>query len=359
MTQIEHTTVWSLSDINTLVEGVLEGEGATQILGLSSVEDAREGDLLFAESTRFLNAALRSPASAIITTPAIRAEMGEVSKPLILAENARLAFMTALERFAPPLHFPEGIHPSAIIASDVVLGEGVRIGPGVTVEEGCRIGDRAVLFPGVYVGYHSSVGDDSVLYPHVALYPRVTVGKRCILHANSVIGADGFGFVLIGSVLRKVPHLGSVELGDDVEIGACSTVDRSKTGITRIGSGTKLDNHVQVAHNCTIGRFCVISAHTGIAGGAIIGDGVIFAGQSGAADHVTIGDRARLVARAGAIGNVPAGETYSGFPARPHRRVLKEWAAVGQLPEGLRRLKALEKRIAELEERLMQEEPSA
>lgn len=353
------TAKWNLDSIATLVSGEVEGDGATEILGISSVEEAREGDLLFAESPRFLNMALRSEGSAVLTTPAVRAEVQEITKPLILIENARLAFMTVLERFAPPLKFPEGIHPSAVIAPDVVLGEAVRIGAGVTIAEGCEIGARVTIFPGVQIGTDCTIGEDTVLYSNVVLYSRITVGKRCILHGNSVFGADGFGFVLVGTSLRKVPHLGSVELGDDVEIGACSTIDRSKTGVTRIGSGTKLDNHVQVAHNCTIGRYCVIAAHAGIAGGVTIGDGVMMAGQSGIADHIQIGSGARLGGRAGATSNVPAGTTVLGFPARPHRRVLKEWGAVAQLPEALRRLKEMEARIAELEQRLHKEEPSA
>jgi UDP-3-O-[3-hydroxymyristoyl] glucosamine N-acyltransferase len=345
-------TIQNIADVARLVAGRIVGAEETLVTGVSNVDEAQHGDLVFAESARFLVRACRSKASAVLTTEAVLAESGTVEKPLVVVENARLAFMQVLEDMMPALQTPQGVHPQAYVASSAVLEEGVCVGAGVTIEEGARVGRGSVLFSGVYVGHGVEIGEETILHPNVVLYTGVKVGKRVVLHAGVVIGADGFGYVPVGQMLRKVPHLGSVEIGDDVEIGANSCVDRSKTGITRIGAGTKIDNLVQIAHNCTVGRSCAIAALTGIGGGVTLGDGVLMGGQSGAKDQISIGSGARITGRGGATGDVPAGETYSSFPGRPHRRVLKEWASVAQLPDALHSMKQMERRIAELEQRL-------
>jgi UDP-3-O-[3-hydroxymyristoyl] glucosamine N-acyltransferase len=331
--------------------GTLLGDPETLILGVASVEDAQEGDLVFAESPKFYAAALRSKASAALVSASLLEEGATPPKPVIAVENARHAFVSVLEALTPPLEFALGVHPSAQIAPDAVLGAGVRIGANVVVEPGARIADRVTLFPGVYVGRNAEIGADAILHPNVTIYHEVQIGARCILHAGCVIGADGFGYVPVGYGLRKVPQLGTVEIGDDVEMGACSCVDRSKTGVTRIGSGTKFDNFVHIAHNCTIGRSCAFAAQTAIAGGVTVGDGVLMGGQSGVADQLTIGAGARLVGRAGALSDIPAGATVSDFPARAHGKTLRQWAAVHHLPETLQRLRDLERRLEHLEKR--------
>jgi UDP-3-O-[3-hydroxymyristoyl] glucosamine N-acyltransferase len=201
----------------------------------------------------------------------------------------------------------------------------------------------------VRVGAGCSVGADSILYPNVVLYPGVIVGRRCILHAGAVVGADGFGYVPVGAGVRKIPHLGSVEIGDDVEIGSNTCIDRAKTGVTVIGAGTKIDNLVHIGHNVRVGRSCLIVAQVGVAGSCVIGDGVVLAGQAGIPDHVTIGDGARVAAQGGLFGNVPAGETYSGYPARRHAEKMREYGAIARLPEALKRIRAMEKRLIALE----------
>ena len=342
---------WKLEELATLIQGVVQGDGDTVICGVASVEEAVDGDIVFAESQKFLSAALRSSASAVMTRPDLAHSLAEVSKPLLLVENPRVGFMSVLEACLPKREVVAGIHPTATVAEGVEIGEGSSIGANVVIEAGSKVGNSVLIMPNVYVGQECFIGDETTLYPNVSLYPKVVIGKRCVIHAGVVIGADGFGFVLVGSVLRKVPHLGGVEIGDEVEIGANTTIDRAKTSVTRIGSGTKLDNLVQIAHNVVIGRFCVIAAHTAIAGGAHLGDGVIIGGQAGVKEQVTIGSGARLAARAGAINTVPAGETYSGFPARPHNSTLRGWAGLPRVPEALRRIKELEDRLAQLETR--------
>ncbi len=338
-----------LEELAALVQGTVQGDSETIICGVASVEEAVEGDIVFAESQKFLKSALCSSASAVMTRPDFADALTDRVKPLILLDNPRVGFMSVLEAFMPPRVITPGIHPSATIADGVEIGDEVSIGANVVIEAGSKIGNGVVISPNVAIGRECSIGDRTTLYANVSLYPQVALGKNCVVHAGAVIGADGFGFVLVGSVLRKVPHLGGVEIGDDVEIGANTTIDRAKTSVTRIGSGTKIDNLVQIAHNVVIGRFCVIAAGTAIAGGAHIGDGVIMGGQAGVKEHINVGSGARLAARAGAISDVPAGETYSGFPGRPHRETLRGWAGLPRVPEALRRIKELEDRLAELE----------
>jgi UDP-3-O-[3-hydroxymyristoyl] glucosamine N-acyltransferase len=233
------------------------------------------------------------------------------------------------------------------VGAHAVIGDGVVLSTAVTVGSGCSIG------AGV------SIGERSVLHPNVTLYPHVIIGARCILHAGVVIGADGFGYVPVGVELMRVPHLGSVRIEDDVEVGANTCVDRAKTGETVIGKGTKLDNLIHVAHNVHIGRSCLIIAQVGIAGSVTIGDGVILAGQAGIADHIDIGSGAKVAAQGGVIGDVPAGVTVSGYPARPHATKMREHAASASLPDYIKRVRALEKRLAQLEAALGQADRSS
>jgi len=342
---------WTLSEIAALVGGTIQGEREGTITGVASVEEAEPGDLVFAESARFLAAALSSRATAILTTPETAAAFPDLARPLLLVADPRAAFVRVLEAFAPSMNAAPGIHPSAHIGTDVRLGAEIHIGADVTVGDDVILGDRVHLLPGTRIGDGCEIGDETILFPNVVLYPRVRIGKRCRLHAGCVIGADGFGYIPVGMALKKVPHLGTVEIGDDVEMGANCCVDRAKTGATVVGPGTKLDNLVHVGHNARVGASCLLIAQVGIAGSATLGNGVILAGQSGVVDHVTLGDGVRVAAQSGVIGNVPAGQTVTGFPARPHAKKMREYAAAAELPEALKRLRALEKRLAELEAR--------
>jgi UDP-3-O-[3-hydroxymyristoyl] glucosamine N-acyltransferase len=343
---------WTLETIAALTGGTLQGEAKTEITGVASVEEAEAGDLVFAESPRYLVAALKSRATAVLTSPETLTGVENAQKPLVLVAEPRQAFVTVLEALAPKREVSPGVHPTAVLGKNVRLGTECHIGAHVTVGDEVTLGDRVVLLPGARIGVGCSIGDDTVLYPNVVLYAGVTVGKRCLLHAGCVVGADGFGYVPVGNTLRKVPQLGTVSVGDDVEIGANACVDRAKTGVTVIGSGTKIDNLVHVGHNVHIGASCILVAQAGIAGGVEIGNGVILAGQAGIKDHVTIGDGARVLAQGGVMGDVAAGETVSGYPARPHAAKMREYAAMAQLPEYIKRIRALEKELAELKAHL-------
>ncbi len=337
-----------IGEIAALTSGTVAGDTETTISGVASIEEARGGDLVFAENPKYIALALKSGASAIIVPNAAQGQI-ETSKTLLFHSDPRLAFVQVLEAFAPLSDFPVGVHPSATLGEGVELGEGVSVAAHVTVGDRTVIGDGVILRSGVSLGADCVIGSQTVIHPNVTIYDAVTIGKRCLLHAGCVIGADGFGYIQVGQTLRKVPQLGTVEISDDVEIGANSCIDRAKTGVTFVGQGTKIDNLVHIAHNCKIGAACLLAGQVGLAGGVEIGDGVILAGQVGIKDHVTIGDGAKIAAQAGVIGNVPAGAVYVGFPAREYREKMREYAASAQLPEALKRLRALEKRLAALE----------
>ena len=340
---------WTLAEIAALLGGVVIGDPQTIITGVSGVDEARTGDLVFAESTAFLAKALDSGATAVLT-----AERPEPlpAKPLIQVEAPRLAFVQFLEALAPPINAPEGIHPTVQMGRNSTLGTDVRIGAHVVLGDDVTLEDGVRLFPGVYVGDGCVVGKDTVLCPNVVLYRGVRVGKGCLIHAGTVLGSDGFGFLPVGGRLRKVPHLGGVEVGDDVEIGANTCIDRGKTGMTIIGSGTKIDNLVHIAHNVHVGPSCLLAGQVGIAGSSTLGAGVMLGGQVGIKDHLHVHDGVHVGAQSGMMKDAPAGEIMFGSPAIPMRTKLKEMAAAAKMPDALRRINAMERRLAEVERRL-------
>jgi UDP-3-O-[3-hydroxymyristoyl] glucosamine N-acyltransferase len=344
---------WTLAEIADLVGGVVIGDPQTVVTGVAGVDDAENGDLVFAESTAFLTKALASAATAVLA-----AEIPDTApdKPIIQVTAPRLAFISFLDALTPPIDLPEGIHPSAQIGNNVVMGADVRLGAHVVLGDNVTLGEGVRLFAGVSVGADSSIGTGTVLCPNVVLYHGVHVGQRCLIHAGTVLGSDGFGFLPVGGRLRKVPHLGGVEVGDDVEIGANTCIDRAKTGMTRIGSGTKIDNLVHIAHNVQVGPSCVLAGQIGIAGSSTLGTGVMLGGQVGVKDHVHLHDGVQVGAQSGLMRDVAAGEVVFGSPAVPMRQKLKELVAATKMPDSLKQISALEKRLAALESRLSAED---
>jgi UDP-3-O-[3-hydroxymyristoyl] glucosamine N-acyltransferase len=233
------------------------------------------------------------------------------------------------------------VHPSAVIGRGAVLGDDVTIGAFAFVGDGAVLGARAWIDTHAVVGAGAVVGEDSHVYPHATLYPNTRLGRRVAIHSGARIGSDGFGYVYQGGAHQKLPHVGGCVVEDDVEIGANTAIDRGSIDDTVIGAGTKIDNLVHVAHNVRIGRLCLLMAHVGIAGSARIEDGCIVAGQAGIGGHQTIGKGARIGAQAGVFGSVPPGETWSGYPARPHREALRAQAALFKLPSLIRALERL------------------
>jgi UDP-3-O-[3-hydroxymyristoyl] glucosamine N-acyltransferase len=319
----------------------VDGDADAWITGVSSIEFAMEGDVVFAESPRYLRLAKQCPASAVI----VWRDAPPIGKPLLRVESPRQAFVQALQLFAPQPHHHEGIAPTAVVSPEAELGAGVSIGAGCVIEAGARIGAGSVLYPLCYVGREVTIGEQCLLYPQVTLMHRVKLGNRVIVHSGTVIGADGYGYVTVDGVHRKVPHIGTVEIGDDVEIGANVCIDRAKTGATRIGSGTKIDNLVQVGHNVQVGENCLLVAQVGIAGSAHLGRYVVLAGQVGVADHVRIGDGAVVAAQSGVVGELRGGKRYFGTPAQEHMRQLRVIAYTNRLPELFERVRELERKL--------------
>ena len=318
----------------------LEGNGETRVRGIAAIETAGPGEVTFLANPRYNRYARESRAAAIIA----REPVPGAKAAFLLAENPYHAFAGAVEVFHPPERPDPGVSERAYVHPAASLGSGVAVAPFAVVEEGARVGDRSVLFPGVYLGKRSSVGEDSILYPNVAVYHDVRIGSRVILHAGCVVGSDGFGFAPSPKGYRKIPQVGTVEIEDDVEIGANTAIDRATLGVTRIGRGTKLDNLIQVAHNVTIGQDTVIAAQTGISGSAAVGSRAMIGGQVGIAGHLSIDDGILLGAKSGVPDSLTAKESkaWSGIPAMPHGTWLRMVTLLPKLPELFRRVRRLE-----------------
>jgi UDP-3-O-[3-hydroxymyristoyl] glucosamine N-acyltransferase len=338
----------SLGELAELVGGDLEGDPSLEIRGFASLESAGPGDLSFVVADRHLAAARQSAAAALIAPPGL--DLG--GRPAIRVAQPYAAIAAILPVFFPEPAVAPGVHPTAHIADSARVAATATVAAFTVVAERSVVESGAVLHPHVFVGPDCRVGEGSVLHPHVVLRARVEVGRRVIVHPGSVLGADGFGYVWDGQAHRKIPQVGRVVVEDDVEIGSNVTVDRATLGETVIGRGTKIDNLVQIGHNTVIGSGSIIVAQVGIAGSCRIGRGVVLAGQVGIADHVTVGDGAKIGSQAGVHRDVPAGAGMIGTPAMAGDTGLRALAAIGRLPEILKDVRALGRRLAVLEQRL-------
>jgi UDP-3-O-[3-hydroxymyristoyl] glucosamine N-acyltransferase len=330
----------NVDQIAAAIDGTVVGRGDLVITGVDALDDAGSDELTFLHGSKWARRWPEVAAGAALVTRGL--ELGnwdESTRAVILVDDAELAMILVLEALddSESRRPPVGTHPSAVIDPSARLGEAVSVGPHVSVGPDARIGDRVCLHAGVRIGAGASIGDDTVLQANVVVEHDCVIGRGCRFHGGVVIGADGFGYRPDPEVgrLRKVPHLGTVRIGDDVEIGAGACVDRAKFGATTIGSNVKLDNLVQVAHNVRIGASTVIAAQVGIAGSARIGAGVQIGAHAGIVEHVAIGDGARIGAKAGVIKDVPAGEVVAGIPAQPARDTLRQLSALRKLPEYL------------------------
>ena len=334
---------FTTAQIAEKLKGQVLGDSALLLHGFAPADSAKPGDLTFAENESYFARADQSAASAVLVAGDFQSVHG---KTLIRVANARVGFAEVLPLFFPEPPFAPGVHPTAVVAASASVDPGAHIGPQ------CFVGERAKLGPGVVLQAQAYVGDDCVLgencrlFPGVKLYARTTLGKRVRIHAGTIVGADGFGYVFDAGAHRKVPQVGNVVLHDDVELGANVTIDRAALGATVIGKGTKIDNLVQIAHNVTIGEHCIIVAQVGIAGSTKIGNHVTVAGQVGIAGHLRIGDRVTLVAQSGVMNHIPEGQKWMGSPAQPDRVMKRQLIAVERLPELLRRVHELERKLA-------------
>jgi len=342
----------SVAEIAEMIGGTVVGDGSVRISGLNGIKEAQSGDLAFVAHPRYGPYLSKTQASAVLISEEVfnACRHEPASAVLIQVRDADAAFTRLVEiaRGQGPRR-PEGVHATAVVGENVQLGRNCALGAGVVVDNNAVIGDDATVYAGGYIGHDSKIGAGTLLYPNVTVRERVRVGSRCILHSGVVLGSDGFGFTRTEGGLDKIPQVGIVVIGDDVEIGANSAVDRARFGETVIGRGTKIDNLVQIGHNVQIGEDCVISGATAIAGSAIIGNQVTIAGSVGVAGHLEIGDGAIVAGRSGVTKSIEPGEVVSGFPAISHRLEKRNQASVRRLPEALKRLGVLEKRVRELE----------
>lgn len=326
-------------EVSKIVNGKLIGSKKIKITGFNSLDKAKEGEISFLENIIFKEKAKVTSASCIIVPSEL-----EINKAQIICSNPKLAFTKIMQTFLKKMEQKTGIHPQSIIGDKVKLGKDIFISPFVFIEENCKIGNKVKIYAFVYIGKNVEIGEKTIIYPNVTIQDNVKIGKNVIIHPGVVIGSDGFGFVKDeNNKYIKVPQVGKVIIEDDVEIGANTCIDKAMLEETRIGSGTKLDNLIQVGHNVKIGENCVLAGQVGISGSVTIGNRVVIAGQVGIADHITIGDDSIILGQAGITKSVPSRSLYSGYPAGPHSEKKRIQALINQLPNLFKRIKELEK----------------
>ncbi|MFN0006371.1 MAG: UDP-3-O-(3-hydroxymyristoyl)glucosamine N-acyltransferase [Planctomycetota bacterium] len=346
-------TTKTLAELAALCGAELSGDPSRVVDGPASLSEAGARDVSFFAHPRYRGEFLATRAAAVLVPRGFSSPREDLS--LLFCADPSASFTRVVGAFSAPEPLPRpGIHPTAVVDREARIAAGASIGPHCTVGPEARIGEGAILHASVSIGRGARIGARSVIHSGVVCYPEVRIGDGCILHAGAVIGSDGYGFEPSSDPAapwRKIPQCGTVVVEDDVEIGANVTVDRGRFGATRIGRGSKIDNLVHIAHNVVIGDGALIIAQVGIAGSTRIGARAILAGQAGINGHLEIGAGARIAGQAGVFGDVPAGADYLGWPARPRAEALRQYALVQRLPEMHGRLKALEKRLAELEGR--------
>jgi len=334
----------SLGEIAKIVGGEISGDANVKITGLTGIEKAKIGDLVFARDARYLKEAEASLASGVI----VPFEIENSSKPLIRVKNPDYAFSRLLGMEAPHSDVEKTRHPSAVIGKNVKLGKNVSIGANAVIETDSEIGDDTVIYPLVFIGKRVRIGKNSLIYANVSIREEAQIGNNVIIHNGAVIGSDGFGFAKEDGKYYKVPQIGRVVIEDDVEIGANVTIDRATIGQTIIKKGTKIDNLVQIAHNVTIGENCAIAAHTGISGSVEIGNNVVLAGQVGVAGHLKIGENSVVAGKSGVTKDIPENSFISGFPAQPHKEELKIKASMQRLPFLVKVVQDLEEKVKKI-----------
>ena len=336
-----------LRQIAEIFNAKVEGNPEIEITGVRGLEDAQEGDISYITSSKHIETAKESKASVFI----VKEKIENLEKAQLIVENPQLVFARLLEIFYVKPHPFKGISENCFIADTSKIGKNVTVYPFVYIDENVNIGDNTVIYPFTFIGRDSSIGSDCIIYSNVTIREKVKIGNRVTIHAGTVIGSDGFGYIFHEGKHNKIPQVGGVIIEDDVEIGSSVTVDRATTGNTIIGAGTKIDNLVQIAHNVKIGKNSIIVAQVGIAGSSKIGDGCILAGQVGISDHVEIEPGTIITAQSGVMpGKVQKG-VFSGTPIMPHREWLKASAIFQKLPEMYKKLKDIEEKIKKMEGR--------
>jgi UDP-3-O-[3-hydroxymyristoyl] glucosamine N-acyltransferase len=334
---------YTTEQINRAVNGTLDGSPTIMITGVEQISEATTNQLTFIGEKKYIKLWGQSRASAAIVNNILDVEPGK-NRALFRVTDADLAMALVLQLFEPePPKCEPGIHSTAVVDPTAIVGEGTTIGAGCYIGSRVVIGTNTKLYPNVTVLDDSSIGNQTIIWSGTVIRERCRIGNNCIIHPNVTIGADGFGYRPSpdGRSLVKIPQIGTVRIGNSVEIGAGSCIDRGKFNATTIGDGTKIDNLVQIAHNCKIGRSCVMAGQSGLAGSVTLGDGVMVGGGARVRDHVTIGDGAKLGGNAGVINDVAPGKTVFGFPADDYRKTLRLWAAQKRLPDLIKQMKKI------------------
>ena len=336
-------------EIADKLSGQLDGDGAVEIVSMSNLDEARIGDISFFTDTKYAKQLAATHASAVLVPLDWRGECP--AKAIIRVTNPNAAFAQVGAWFAPaPVTRAPGVHPTAIVSASATLGQGVHVGAWTVIEDGTVIGDNCVIEAQVFIGSQVRVGNGCRVYPQVSIREGSIIGHRAIIHSGVRIGGDGYGFNPVvgadGSItIEKIPQIGIVEIGDDVEIGCNTTIDRARFGRTRIGNSVKIDNLVQIGHNVQVGDYSGIIAQAGVAGSTRIGMGCLIWAQAGISGHLTIGDRAQVGPASGLSKSVPPGEYYLGLPACPKREFAAQLLAPRQIEKLKERLSALEEKI--------------
>jgi UDP-3-O-[3-hydroxymyristoyl] glucosamine N-acyltransferase len=336
----------TLNEIAALLGGEVSGDGAVLIERIRGIDEAGTGDLTFVANRKYRKKLETTSASAILVTPGTAC----AGKNLLVVADPYIALGRLLSLFHPEEEETAGISADAHIEAGADVSPDAVIYPGVHICRGAKVERRAVLYPGVFIGRDAVIGEASLLYPRVTIYRRCLIGRRVVLHAGVVIGSDGFGFARPGQENLKIPQVGHVQIDDDAEIGANTTIDRGTLGRTWIQRGAKIDNLVQIAHNVVIGEYSIVVAQVGISGSTQLGKGVVIGGQAGIVGHIQIGDHVMVAARAGVHKDVRPHQIVAGTPHMPHREWLKMEACLPKLPEMREALAALQRRVAALEE---------
>lgn len=336
----------TVKELAQFLGGTVIGDENREISDVKGLAEAGSDDISFAVEpyTEYLP---QVHAGAVITEK----EYPAGNNTLVLVENPRLAFSKLLELFHPRQSVQKGIHSTAVVDESAKIGENTAVMAYAVIGKNVRIGAGSVIYPYVFIGDNVTIGANAAIYPGAVIMENTVMGDNAVIRAHAVIGGEGFGFATKDGKHTRIPQIGNVTISDDVEIGACTTIDNGTLGSTKVGRGTKIDNLVHLGHNVEIGEDCFVIAQTGIAGSTKVGNHVIFAGQTGCTGHITIGDNVTFAGKSGIVGNVASNTVNAGFPARPHIEWSRTQVYIKKLPDLAKTVKALEKRIAELEEK--------
>jgi UDP-3-O-[3-hydroxymyristoyl] glucosamine N-acyltransferase len=341
----------TLAELSQLISGELRGDGTTALRGIATLDAAQAGEITLADHRDRASALEVSPATAAV----VPLDFPPSAKPTIAVADVHTAFATLVRHFRPPrTRTRHGISPQAWVSPTARLAADVEVHPGATIDDDVVIGPRCTIHAGVRILAGCVIGCDTTIFPNAVLYEDTRVGDRVLIHAGAVLGAYGFGYREVDGTHQLSAQLGNVVIASDVEIGACATVDRGTYGSTSIGEGTKIDNLVQIGHNCRLGKHNLICGQVGIAGSTTTGDHVVMAGQVGVRDHVHIGSRAVLCSKAGVPNNVPEGEIVLGQPATPLRRQKLQMAAIAKLPEMRHDFRKLQQQVEQMQQQLLE-----